>query len=349
MSGVSYVDSGAAAGGTDATSTNQATQITLETAIRDRIGEVQASPTANTLLDRVKALLTGIVLAAGANRIGKVTVRNAADAADIDPVAEGTFTGRIGEVQASPTSNTVLDRLKQLLTGTILAAGSARIGKVTVRNAADAADIDPLAEATFTGRVGEVQASPTANTVLDRLKALLTGIVLAAGENYLGFTGRKFTTSTVSFARPADTTAYAAKDAVSNSTSSPSILTFSGAGRVNAGTGTVVGVRITTDQSTNTAEFRLHLYAIAPTAINDNAAFTLLWANRDKRIGAIDIGPLFTEGSGSDAASDIYVEFRLPFKCDTSDTNLYAMLETLSAFTPASAQNFHISLSVEQN
>ena len=34
--------------------------------------------------------------------------------------------------------------------------------------------------------VGEVQASPTSNTVLDRLKALLTGIVLAAGTNSIG-------------------------------------------------------------------------------------------------------------------------------------------------------------------
>lgn len=38
-----------------------------------RLGEVQATPTANTLLDRVKALLTGIVLAAGSNLIGRVT------------------------------------------------------------------------------------------------------------------------------------------------------------------------------------------------------------------------------------------------------------------------------------
>lgn len=57
----------------------------------------------------------------------------------------------IGEVQASPTSNTVLDRLKTLAT-----------------------------------RIGEVQASPTSNTILDRLKALLTGIVLAAGTNVIG-------------------------------------------------------------------------------------------------------------------------------------------------------------------
>jgi hypothetical protein len=45
---------------------------------------------------------------------------------------------------------------------------------------------DKLDEATFTGRIGEVQASPTANTLLARLKDLLTGIVLAAGANTIG-------------------------------------------------------------------------------------------------------------------------------------------------------------------
>lgn len=34
--------------------------------------------------------------------------------------------------------------------------------------------------------IGEVQASPSANTLLDRLKALLTGIILAAGDNLVG-------------------------------------------------------------------------------------------------------------------------------------------------------------------
>jgi hypothetical protein len=56
-------------------------------------------------------------------------------------VAESTFTGRIGEVQASPTANTVLDRLKALLTGIVLAAGTALIGKVKLRNPSDSADL----------------------------------------------------------------------------------------------------------------------------------------------------------------------------------------------------------------
>jgi hypothetical protein len=67
-----------------------------------------------------------------------------------------------------------------------IAAGSTKIGSVNVRNNANDANIDPVAEATYTGRVGEVQASPTANTVLGRLKDLLTGIVLATGTNIVG-------------------------------------------------------------------------------------------------------------------------------------------------------------------
>ncbi len=64
----------------------------------------------------IEDLKTLIVLAAGANRIGKVTVRNTANDADIDPLAEATFTARLGEVQDSPTANTMLARLKAIVT-----------------------------------------------------------------------------------------------------------------------------------------------------------------------------------------------------------------------------------------
>jgi hypothetical protein len=180
-------------------------------------------------------------------------------------------------------------------------------------------------------------------------QAISGPIALSAGEAHAAEVGGRIVVSTATFARPADTTAYAAKDAVSDSTSAPTVLTFAGAGRVVAGTGYITGMRFMTDQSTNVAQFRLHLYSIAPTAINDNAAQTLLWANRAKRVGYIDIGPLSTEGSGSDAASGLNTDIRLPYKCDTADTNLYGLLETLTAFTPASAQNVYIVIACDQN
>lgn len=88
------------------------------------VGEVQASPTSNTALDRLKTLA------------GLIT--------------------QLGEVQASPTSNTVLDRLKTLA------------GLIT--------------------QLGEVQASPTSNTVLDRLKTIATAVAAAtpAGSAIIG-------------------------------------------------------------------------------------------------------------------------------------------------------------------
>lgn len=68
-------------------------------------------------------------------------------------------------------------------------------------NVGGASATGALTEATFADRIGERQASPTANTVLDRLKALLTGIVLAAGTNVIGKVGidgaATATTSTV--------------------------------------------------------------------------------------------------------------------------------------------------------
>ena len=68
----------------------------------------------------------------------------------------------------------------------VIAAGNNVVGKVKVRNSADSADIDPLSEATYTAHMGEVQASPTSNTLLARLKDLLTGIILATGPNIIG-------------------------------------------------------------------------------------------------------------------------------------------------------------------
>lgn len=190
-------------------------QVVRDPGLNSRIGEVQASPTANTVLDRLKALLTGIVLAAGSNLIGKVKLRNPGDTVDIGdstnpvrtdptgtttqpvsaaslPLPSGAATSakqdtgntslsnlesKIGEVQASPTSNTVLDRLKALLTGIVLAAGSNRIGKVTVRNSADGADIDPLSESDFDTKVGSLtEAAPASDTASSGLNGRLQRI-----------------------------------------------------------------------------------------------------------------------------------------------------------------------------
>lgn len=156
----------------------------------------------------------------------------------------------------------------------------------------------------------------------------------------------------VELTRPADTTAYAAKDVISDSTSSPSVLTFANFARVNEGSGMIIRARLMTHQKTNTASYRLHLFHTAPPAINDNSPYTLLYANAANRIGAVDFGAMATEdATNSTAAASMrpsadggYPTPNLWFQATSGSRAIYGILETLSAFTPASGQKFTVEL-----
>ena len=146
----------------------------------------------------------------------------------------------------------------------------------------------------------------------------------------------------VDFTRPADTTAYAAKDVVGPAVTAN--LTFANVARVNGGSGIITKARVVTSQSANVASYRLYLFHTAPTAIADNAPFTLLDANKDKRIGFIDIGPAATEGAGSDCAEAENDWVRKVFKCAAASRTIYGILTTQTVFTPASAQTYYVEL-----
>lgn len=198
--------------------------------------------------------------------------------------------------------------------------------------------------------VTAVQAVKSGNDVVTVSSSNPLPTTSTASENHLGEVGGRTVRVAATFARPADTTAYAALDTVSTSTSAPVVITFSNMARVNAGSGYITKARIMTDQKTNTARFRLHLFHTAPTLTNDNAAFPLLWADRANRVGKIDFSPMTTEdATNSTCAESLNEAVRLSFTCEAANTALYGILETLDAFTPASGQNFYISLTSEQN
>jgi hypothetical protein len=74
-------------------------------------------------------------------------------------VEEATFTGRVGEVQASPTANTVLARLKDILSLTVLAAGSNLVGRVKIdAQTANGADLYRSLDLDETGQVVKASA-----------------------------------------------------------------------------------------------------------------------------------------------------------------------------------------------
>lgn len=169
----------------------------------------------------------------------------------------------------------------------------------------------------------------------------------SASELHLGEVAGNTVTVGVSFTRPANTTAYAANDVVGTQTTG--VVTFTNAARINAGSGYITKARIITNQAANAANYRLWLYNVAPTAIADNAVNTLLFADAAKLIGHIDFNLPVSSGSGSDAAAVLSGNVRIAFAAAAGTRNIFAVLETLTVFTPASGQQYYVELSFENN
>lgn len=151
------------------------------------------------------------------------------------------------------------------------------------------------------------------------------------------------------FTRPNDTTQYAASDVVCNSTSAPAVITFAGMARGLGGSGRILTARhIKSSTTVTAATFRLYLYRTAPTPINDNAQFPLLWANRANRLGFIDFSHT-TQGTGSDSSSSMVPFAGIDYVCDAADLNLYGILIATAAYQPSAQEQHFIELGREVN
>jgi hypothetical protein len=197
---------------------------------------------------------------------------------------------------------------------------------------------------TDAGRAAATDSQSTAmatedKAVLDAISASLAGTLAVAG---------RLVPVAVEFSRPADTSAYVANDAVANSTSAPTALTFTDIMRVDGGSGYIVHATLLTNQALNVSQFRLHLFSASPTMDNDNAASVLRWSERASYLGFIDFDALQSEGSGSDAAVAVWQQ-HIAVAAAAGSRTLYAKLETKLGFTPASGQTFRVSLTVDQN
>lgn len=174
--------------------------------------------------------------------------------------------------------------------------------------------------------------------------------VIAAGETHIGEVGGNLTMISVELTRPSDTTAYAANDSVADSTSAPTMLALLNAARVSGGSGYITGIRVTTDKKSITPRFRLHFFNTnGATATNDNAAFKTAYADISKYIGYWDMPAMITGADTTNSTDSRSVDLtpRLPFTC--AATTLYVLLETLDAFTPASAQKISVTVFLDRN
>ena len=153
------------------------------------------------------------------------------------------------------------------------------------------------------------------------------------------------------FTRPADTTQYAVNDAVSDSTSAPTVMTFSDTGRTNIGSGLLRSALLIDSANQGTAgDFRLFLFDAAPTAMEDNAAFDPTDAELANVVAVInfttDVDGNATAGAGGNA---IYASGALDEPYYSASGNLFGILTAQSTYTPVSAEIFTVRLKVSQD
>lgn len=171
-----------------------------------------------------------------------------------------------------------------------------------------------------------------------RLAAAVLAFGLAGGLAADGWaqsdTSQAFSSGLVAVTRPADTTAYAARDVVG---ATAAVWTFPlvcpGPGRRVYVSSTEFTVRVAAVPSGMTS-FRLHLYnATPPSAYADNAAWELADADLGVYQGYVELGSPVDEGS------NLYVQadgIQHAVRCGAS-TSLFGYLMTMGAYTPSSA------------
>lgn len=216
--------------------------------------------------------------------------------------------------------------------GTALPAGTAVVGKVGIDQTTD-------------GTTNKVQArNATHGDFQVNATVQLADTDVSATNPVPVKSVQTIVSATVT--RPADTNAYAANDVLSNSTSSPAILSFLGVASANGGKGQVTGGTMVIDAA-STPSIRLLLFdGAAPTAINDNAAFAPSDADAAKCIGWLDFDT-YQAGSGN----TIYQDFTklIQFECDGAVDDIYAIPVVQGAFTPASGSLYTFSLNITRS
>lgn len=175
------------------------------------------------------------------------------------------------------------------------------------------------------------------------------GDPLPAGEAHLGRVGGESAVAGASFSRPANTTAYSIGDLVADNVTAGSVTPITiAAARINAGTGSIVRCRLSTNKTglAGTEVFRVHLFKNAPTVANgDNGVFL------PAGIAAIHLGyfEITLESVFSDGAKGIAmpaVGSQIVFDAGAGTQNIFALIEARTTYTPASGETFTVALEV---
>lgn len=174
-----------------------------------------------------------------------------------------------------------------------------------------------------------------------------------SGEDQLGFVGGAAArvAATLNSLAPALAAAgnYESGDVLSEHATTGHAFVFATAARVAAGSGIIAKAIITSSVEAWAPTMRLWLFHTAPTTsnLNDGVALSITVADRSSLVGYIDFA------AGADVGTISYVQntdVRLPFKCASSSTALYGILQVTEAATNESAgMTLTVELSILQD
>jgi len=151
-------------------------------------------------------------------------------------------------------------------------------------------------------------------------------------------------TLTTTVTRPADTTAYAANDVWSDSTSAPTAggFTLTGAARASGKSGLITDV-VVVNSAAAALSGELWIFDSAATAVNDNATFALSDSDALLLVGIV---PFVTEAQPSNGVAFLS-NVNLQFTCSGS-ANLRFLIKVKSAYTPTSAETLTVRAKILQ-
>lgn len=179
--------------------------------------------------------------------------------------------------------------------------------------------------------------------------SMRVSVVDGAGGTSPSLTPTTFQTriATVSVVRPANTTAYAAGQAVG--TGASCLFTFAGTSVPAGGRGRIISARLQKSSNVTTnASFRLWLHNTAtftaPAA--DQAAIAFTNSDRNKRLPFITFATMTSGGSCAESVGTMS-ELGVPFDMAGSETELVGILEATAAYTPTSSEVFYIELGIQ--
>lgn len=171
---------------------------------------------------------------------------------------------------------------------------------------------------------------------------VLTLPSLPAGTNVIGKTGYKMVKVTTNFTRPADGVAYAVGDAITNSTTSPTVFQLD-LGALGAVAGQAIEIRklavISSVKQSVLPLFNVFISDLTFTATNDNSALDITDASMEADGSWFNCDVQNYTASNSRVS---YINVPMPMMLAAADTKLYGIIQAANAYIPVSGEKFTI-------